>query len=390
MKRFGFFVTALFVMSAPLAASAADFGVSGWIPYWAAKDGARDAVNHLDTLTSVYPFSYSISTDGKPKDLADMKGSNWKKLLRDARAKGIPVIPTIMWSDTQNIHKILSSQTLRAKHVAAIADLVKTGKYDGIDIDYEGKLAATRPYYSAFLKELKAKLGDAILSCTIEPRTPPDSLYTVIPKNLEYANDYDAINKYCDRVNLMTYDQQRADLKLNAARAGAPYYPLADPAWVKKVITLTKQSIDADKLYLGVGTYGRELSLTVSPNKFGPYTQLHSVQNEYALDTAEENGVEPFRNAAGELSYSYVPTATTQKLLSAASLSKGVSGKDEFAARALAYANKTGKTVTVNLVWWSDAAAIAEKVALAKSFGLAGVSIFKIDGQEDDGLWDSL
>ncbi len=390
MKRFGFFVSVLFVMSAPLAAFAADFGVSGWIPYWAAKDGARDATNHLDILTSVYPFSYSVLADGKVRDLASMKGSAWKKLLRDARAKDIPVIPTVMWSDTQAIHSILSSPSARGKHVAALVALVDSGNYDGIDIDYEGKLAATRPYYSAFLKELSAKLGDKILSCTIEARTPPDSLYTVIPKKLEYANDYEAINEYCDRVNLMTYDQQRADLKLNSARAGAPYYPVADPAWVKKVITLTKQSIDADKLYLGVATYGRELSLTVSPNKFGPYAQLHSVSHEYARETADEHGIEPFRNAAGELSYSYIPSQTTQKLLSAASLSKGVAGKDEYAARALSYANKSGKAVTVNLVWWSDAQAIAEKVALAKSSGLAGVSIFKIDGQEDDGLWDSL
>jgi spore germination protein YaaH len=187
----------------------------------------------------------------------------------------------------------------------------------------------------------------------------------------------------------MTYDQQRADLKLDAARLGAPYYPVADPDWVKKVVALAAKDIPKAKLYLGIPTYGREVALSVSPNKYGPYTQLHSVSNEVAEDTADKNHVTPIRNAAGELSYSYVPSSSTKKLLSAVSLA-GSSTKDQVAAQALAYANKTGKTVTVNTVWWSDATAIAQKVTLAKTLGLGGVALFKIDGAEDADAWDSL
>lgn len=391
MNRFLFIValSVLFVSSA-LPARAAPLEVSGWIPYWAVTDGIKDASKQLDSFTRLHPFSFSVDTRGKVKDLARMDKSTWKRLIRNAQSDGIEVIPTVMWSDTANIHKILSDDSLRTAHIQSIADMVRTGKYNGVDIDYEGKLAKTRPYYSLFLKELKKALGTKTLSCTIEARTPPESLYTTIPKTLEYANDFEEINTHCDIVNIMTYDQQRADLKLNSVRAGAPYYPVADTEWVKKVIAHASKTIDKKKIVIGVATYGRELELTVAPNWFKSYKQLYSVTDEYARDTAKEHRITPFRNGAGELSYSYVQSKSDSKLLSSVSISSKETKGDSVAAQALAYANKTGETLTVNLVWWSDAEAIAEKVTLAKTLGVRGIAIFKIDGKEDSAIWDSL
>jgi len=38
----------------------------------------------------------------------------------------------------------------------------------------------------------------------------------------------------------------------------------------------------------------------------------------------------------------------------------------------------------------SDARAVAERVALAREHGLAGVVLFKLDGAEDPALWTAL
>ncbi len=377
------------VAFSPLSASAAE--VSGWIPYWTVSKGTKDAQKHLDVIDTLHPFSFSVSTDGSLKDLAGMEKSAYKKLLREAEKEGVEVIPTIMWSATQDIHRILSNSRLRDNHIEEIVEMVEDGGYDGVDIDYEGKLATTKPFFSTFLKELKAELPrGAVLSCTIEARTPPDSLYTTVPATIEYANDFKEINRYCDRVNIMTYDQQRADLKLNATRKGMPYYPVADIDWVKKVVALTTKDIDKRKISLGVATYGREVQVQVAPEWFKTYTQLWSVSDDYARDTAKKYKVTPWRNGGGELSYSYIEDKKVAREVAKMEISKADERKDKIAAQALAYANKTGKTITINMVSWSDAKAIADKVALADALGLKGIAIFKIDGGEDMDLWDDL
>lgn len=360
------------------ATSTATFEVSGWIPYWRVSEGTRDARTHIKDIDMIHPFAFSVASDGKLKDLAGLSKYAWKRLFKDAKENGTLIVPTIMWSDTNAIHAVLSDPKARTAHIKRITALVKSGRYDGIDIDYEGKKAETKDSYSAFLKELNTALGDKLLSCTTEARTPPESLYLPgkIPNPLNYANDYVAINEHCDRVNIMAYDQQRADIKLNAARQGSPYYPVSDLAWARKVVELTEKTIDPDKIVLALATYGREVEVTVAPNWFKAYDQLWSVSEEYALDTAEKYGVTPTRNAGGELSFSYVPEDSPY------------AGLFTDAASALAYANKTGKTVKVNVVWWSDAGAVEQKVALAKEFGLKGVALFKIDGGEDQKIWD--
>jgi len=357
--------------------------LAGWIPYWRVSEGTRDARTHLEVLDVLHPFAFSVQADGKIKDLAGLTKYLWTKLFRDARAQGVLVVPTVMWSDTNAMSDILLDPAKRALHVSRIVALVKKGKYDGIDIDYEGKRASTKDAYSAFLGELKTALGDKLLSCTIEARTPPESLYlpALLPATMEYANDYGKLNEYCDRVNIMAYDQQRADILLNKARTGMPYYPVADVAWVRKVVELALKDIAPEKLVLSVPTYGREVSLTVAPDWYKSYSSLWSVSQEYALDTAKEYGVTPVRNSAEEQSFSYVPKDSVFSTLFS-------SGTGDVASRALAYASATGKTVSVNLVWWSDAEAIATKVALAKELGLRGISLFKIDGAEDPAIWE--
>jgi spore germination protein YaaH len=268
--------------------------------------------------------------------------------------------------------------------------MVEKGKFDGVDIDYESKESETINYFSLFLKELKAELGNKKLTCAIEARTPPESLYREVPAVINYANDYKEIAKHCDRVELMTYDQQRADLLLNKSKNGAPYIPLSDADWVRKVIEFALKDIPKEKLMVGIPTYGHHWAVTVAPDWYRDYKKIGALNVPDILDVAKEYKVTPTRNKGGEMSFTYLPKSSKVKLSSALKIPKDTPKGNIVAARALAYANKTGKEVTFNIAWYSDAEAMKQKIDLAKEYDLRGVAFFKFDGEEDKKVWNYL
>lgn len=374
----------------PSGVSAASLEVSGWIPYWRAKEGAKDALAHLDAIDALHPFAFSVKKDGSLKDEAKLSKSHWKKLFAAAKKDGVPVLPTIMSGDGALLHKILADDESRADHVAAIVKMVERGGYDGVDIDYEGKRAATRPYFSAFLEELELALDGAALSCTVEARTPPEALYRDVPETIEYSNDYAVIARVCDRVNIMAYDQMRADIQENSAKKGEPYFPVADLDWVLKVAELALEEIPAEKIHLGVATYGREHEVTVEPEWYRSYDQLWAFNPGYAEALAKKKKITPSRAKSGEAAFSYFADKKIAKKVAKVAVPAGTPEGLRAAAQALAEANRTGEAVTVNYLTWSDATAVTQKVALAEDLGLAGIAVFKIDGGEDSGIWGAL
>jgi len=233
------------------------FEISGWIPYWRTATGTVDALIHLDTFTEINPFGYTVATNGDLFDAMNVDSVYWQTLMNAAHAKKIRVIPTVMWSNTEAIDRVMKSKKLRNAQIKQIVAVVKENGFDGIDIDYESKKAETKPYFSAFLKELYAAMGKKWVMCTIESRTPLADRFDLIPKDIAFANDYVAINKYCDRVRIMAYDQQSIDQRLNDLAPG-PYIPVADPKWVEKVITLAAKTISKKKIVIGIPTYGYE------------------------------------------------------------------------------------------------------------------------------------
>lgn len=257
---------------------------------------------HMATLTTVHPFSYTVKNDGTLNDAMGIDAEPWTTFINTAKQNKTRVIPSVMWSDGAAIHSILSNGTTRRALEDEIANTVKEKGFDGIDIDFEGKWAETSIYFSTFLKGLYMRMGQKWVYCTIEPRTPISSRYEGKPPAGAgtYANDYAEINKYCDRVQIMAYDQGSVDVVLNAANQG-PYIPVADPKWAEKVVNLVARDIPKRKLILGIPTYGYEYQVT--PLSIGGYLYKRqwALNPEYALDLAEQLGLVIQRNSAGEL-----------------------------------------------------------------------------------------
>ena len=205
------------ILSAPLLVGAAPAKSTGpfryavWTPYWRKTAGVAETQAHLMQLHEISPFGYTLTADGTIVDSMQLGKAPWPELLARATSSKVTVLPSITSGEGNVLHALLKDRVRRAAHVAAIMKIVGDNSFDGIDIDYEAKLAETRPYFSAFIRELASALHakKKHLSCTIEPRTPLNSLYYVPPTGpIERANDYAVLNRYCDQIRLMTYEYE--------------------------------------------------------------------------------------------------------------------------------------------------------------------------------------
>ena len=343
----------LFAIPVISLAKTATLQYSVWVPYWKKTAAVAETQANLSKLTAILPFSYEVNPNGTIKDTMKINVAPWVSLIKSARAKKIKIIPTIMWSDQAAIGKNLSTQKLRLAHIKRISDLVKANNFDGIDIDYENKSASVFHTFAAFIRDLSKELhkNKKTLSCTLEPRLPPTSRFAKVPEEIQYANDYKILNQYCDEVRLMAYDQMTADILLNKRNKSLGLYtPVADVNFVRKVVAYARQQISANKIIIGVANYGYAYQV-IDKGTYYDYKKLSALSYKTFTDLAVSTGSTPTRNAAGELSFSYVKE-----------------GQNRFAVI-------------------SDSVAISQKIALAKQLGVKGVTLFKIDGESETTLW---
>ncbi len=349
--------------------SAAAFSTAGWLPYWKKETGIPETIKNIDAFSEISPFAYSVTSSGTLKNDMKIEGDDWQQLFTLTKKKGVKVYPSILWTNRDQMEITLNDKKKRAAHIKAIVAEVNAQKFDGIDIDYEGKSAETREGFSRFLEELGKELKKTkkSLVCTIEARTPIDSRYATITqellKEIEYSNDYKAIGKACDQVRIMAYDQLGGDVALARSNSNQLYRPVSDITWVKKVLTLALRDIPKSKLVVGVATYGYKYEVATKGDGSLSYKRIGVMNYQYAEELRKALGVEAVRNSAGELSYSY-----------ASSTDAG---------------NKDG-VVRQYLVWYSDGEAIADKIRIAKLYGMRGVAVFRIDGAQDQKLFTVL
>lgn len=356
-----------------------------WVPYWTGQAGEQQIAVNLDSLNEVSPFSYEIVSGGAIKDDLGIGKGLWTGWISAVQSGGVKVIPTIAWFDTGSIYNLLSVAKTRQAEENSIAALVKNNNFNGIDIDFESMSPATRPYYSLFIEGLAMRLHPAgeKLTCTVVPRNDPSSVYVVVPANLSYAESYPVLNQYCDEVRLMAYDQGTTDFKLDASKGGdgTLYSPTADPDWDTKIIQYALQYISPKKIMLGVPTYGYEYEVSWS-NNVTTYQEVRAWDFFGAMDRADSLGITPVRDNAGELSFTFTSSTYIQEPLD---LTNYVSSTEP-----AVLTTHDPNASTTFFVSFPDATSELQKVALAKKYGLRGVMFFKMDGDIDPSIWNSL
>jgi spore germination protein YaaH len=333
-----------------------------------------------------------MTNNGELHDTAQIETGTWDSFIAAAKLTQTRVVPTVMLGDGVVADAILSDSAKRIALEEQIVNAVKKHNFDGIDIDFEAKQAGTINYFSTFLKELYGRMGKKWVYCTIEARMPLEDRYlpgAKIPDDAtQFANDYIAMNKYCDRVEVMAYDQGTVNLRLNSVRS-APYAPVADPGWVEDVVRLAAQTISRNKLIIGIPTYGYEYRVIPQGNSTFKYTRLWSFNPKYATDLAAQLGIVPHRTSASEIGFTYDP-----KLVATSAPTNNEQTQTQQTSATTSVNENLGSQLSdnspFNYVTWNNALTIKEKIDLAKKLQVRGVAFFSLNGGEDQGLWDLL
>ena len=174
--------------------------------------------------------------------------------------------------------KICNDASKRAQFVNNILNLVKTYNFDGVDVDWEfpGVLSDQAGYeqyttavdianLNSLLKELREGMNslqdDNGSNYILSVATPPTYWGT-------NRFDYATINKYCDYVNMMSYDLNKTS---NASHLTHVYQPSNSYSYKfccdYGVSYYTSLGLDKNKIILGSAAYGKAYKVTgTSPN----------------------------------------------------------------------------------------------------------------------------
>ena len=287
------------------------------------EEAALDSLRqHVARGTLLSPQWFAVSGGGA------LAGAPNAVLLEAARSRGVAVAPSVINRDfsAQAAAAVLRSAPARSRLVSQLTAKARQYGFRGYVIDFENLPAdpATRKRFTQWMGELRAAFSPARLLLIVA--LPPPTT------RQREALDYQAIGRLADRVVLMAYDQH--------GRFNDPG-PIAGYEWVETALADISALIPARKLLLGIAFYHRN---------WGGAEATSGTYNE-AVALGRENGAE----------WRWHP---------------------EYRAHWFDFMER-GRRHTV---WIEDAASVAEKLALARRFGLAGVAGWRL-GQEDPRVW---
>jgi spore germination protein YaaH len=215
--------------------------------------------------------------------------------------------------------KLLTAPANRARVVRSLAADVATGGWDSIMIDLEALTSAEKPGLTAFARELRAAVGDDVrLDIAL-------SASTTAPGYARLGYDVRALRAPLDHLTLMAYDQH------GPWEPDAPG-PVGSLAWSSKAARALATLAPADQIVLGVAGYGYHWK---------------------------------GKRSAGQLS----DAQARLRVWKAGATARWDATVGEW----------TATLPSGEVLWWSDARSLRERIALADRLGLTGVAVWSLD-----------
>ncbi len=283
---------------------------------------------HASSFDSVSGQFYSCTKDGLVSHVAGIPEPTFKAFTDFAHYHRVAVFGLVGDGGlgSAGVEYFLNDPVRMDKHAEALCDMAIADHLEGIDLDYESMKAEDRDNYSLFVETLAKKLHrrHKLLSIALCAKDTEPGDWSG-----SQSMDYARIGAAVDRARIMTYDQHEE---------GGPAGPVADIAWVQKVMDHALALIPKKKLELGIPGYGYNWS--------PPKAQGIDWAGFSALPGADKAGRDP---------------ASNELLLQ----------------------------TNGGAAWFCDSVSELPKLDLAAKLGIRGVYMW-VAGSEDPKWWDAL
>lgn len=315
-------ITAALLCLWPLAASAARGAeVTGFVVFWDSGQSRRDFAAHLALWSDPSYDAATITPQGGVQVAVPKSG---RELQLSRHLKIFLCVSNYGTSDfdPRELRRILQSAALTRRLAANIVAAAQRGGYAGINIDFEENPAADAGRLARLLSTLRAELHKAGRRLTVDvpAKTPGDTW--------DGGYDLGAIGRAVDGVIVMAYDDHGP---------GGPPGPIAPAPWVRRTLAYTLQRIPRSKVFLGVPAYAYDWHGRQTDTLTLPQVQRLIARLKIA----------PRWNGVAQTPY-------------------------------FRYRDASGQLHTI---YYEDARSLAAQLALARRYGVAGVSVWYVGSE---------
>jgi spore germination protein len=295
-----------------------------------APDSFADLQAHVSSIAAVYPTYFDCAPGG-----TTILGAADPNVDAYARAQHLTVMPRFNCQDGPTVHRILTDAPTRRRVLAQLIRIANNPAFAGLNLDLENDGVGGRAALTSFVTDLARALHARHKKLSVD-------VVGVTRDDLRFSTafyDDQALSAVADTVFVVAWGTHWA---------GSVAGPIGDLKFVTGVARYVASLPNARKFVLGVPMYGLDWA-----NGGGPENVATAYQYSGVLKLAQAQGVTPVRDSASdEMHFDY-----------------------------------TSSTGYPHQVWYLDSRAVADRLRVARSFGLA-MGVWRL-GSEDQALWAS-